>query len=383
MLDKIYKEVSELFEQYGDPKQNPMKYMTTFNGLRFSDYESLYPTYKRGSLKQHLAINPNIMKAIVLEYNGNIKSIIDHINAKKENIDTIFISNNIDNLEDLNLLKESFPNKNILVNFEEELAFIDDAIDSKYMIDYFKSIIDDDLSPLEKVTIAYDIVKSHKYEDTDSLESRNITQMVHNTKIVCTGYISILKKILKDLGFKPYSLILNYKQGEQKIGHERLMMDLEDPKYDIHAAYIFDPTFDSTDPIYVKINEDNAERSNIKQDGFKEVDALSKYNYFLIPFEQYENKFKNSCDEVLIVDNKEFDKDLLHSFLHEDQEDYEDNELFVIDFINLLNVVKKREGYPKEMIPDLIQEALFINKYGFYKKDDIMNNIEINNEQIR
>lgn len=130
----------------------------------------------------------------------------------------ILINNEINNIEHLNKLKETYPDKEIVINWNSELAFIDDVISAIYMIEYYKSVIDDNLSPLEKVTMAYDIVKSHYYKEYSikhTMKSRNITEMVKNDFIVCRGYAKIFNRILKEIGINAGFLELSLKSGDK------------------------------------------------------------------------------------------------------------------------------------------------------------------------
>ena len=98
-----------------------------------------------------------------------------------------------------------------------------------------------DLSPIEQIMFAYDIVKDKEYKTEDENESvhesRDLSLSLLGDKIVCAGYSNILKTILDKLGIKNSVYVLN--------DHQRNIAYVKDDKYEIDGVYYFDATGDS------------------------------------------------------------------------------------------------------------------------------------------
>ena len=121
------------------------------------------------------------------------------------------------------------------------------------------------LSPLEKYIAAYLItIKSGVYKQEDPKDdnslSRGIYEFVANDddkRIVCVGYVNLLKDILYRMGIKDtadWSIYApsegakhNHSTSFLDINHRRLLIHLKDPKYNIDGVYMADPTWDSAD----------------------------------------------------------------------------------------------------------------------------------------
>ena len=92
------------------------------------------------------------------------------------------------------------------------------------------------ISPLEKVAMAYDLVKSFyykEYETKHTMKSRHITQIVNDEYIVCIGFVNIFNRLLSEL--EDFDLSITMK-GESEVGHERSIIILNDKKYSINGV---------------------------------------------------------------------------------------------------------------------------------------------------
>ena len=103
-----------------------------------------------------------------------------------------------------------------------------------------------DLSSLEAVMYAYDVVRSRRYVEEDEEEyagvSRDLTSVLLGDKIVCTGFAHILNSILSRLGFRSTTChVVRMSDGR---GHQRVAVYIEDEKYGIKGVYFLDPTWD-------------------------------------------------------------------------------------------------------------------------------------------
>lgn len=375
MIDDFVNKLTNLFEKYGDPSLNPDKYSSNESELKIYNY--YYSAYVSGILRQAVAIGGAIPR-IRDTYNGDIDDLISKINSTEDlnSKKVIYISNEINDIDHLTKLKETYPDKEIIINWNNELSFIDDVISAVYMINYYKSVIDDNLSPLEKVTMAYDIVKSHYYKESEvkhTMKSRYITQMVNNDYIVCLGYTNIFNRILKEMGINASVLELSQKSGDKVVDHARSFVKLTDEKYNIDGYFIFDPTWDSiSKEHYYQFNDQFARYYKGKKDGYNKADSLVSYVHFLVPLQSYETIFSNSHDEkITLQNNKKLDSKLVHDLLHTNQNNNTEKAISTSSFVNLLYNVKLAEGYKPEDIPKLIQESLYISQYGYYKLDAI------------
>ena len=104
------------------------------------------------------------------------------------------------------------------------------------------------LSPMETIMYVYDQVRNRVYTKETEMEgtdkSRALSQVLFGDRIVCVGYANMLSALLRYIGIDCFSVGLTNKT--YKLGnHERNMIYVKDPKYNIDGAYYFDSTWDS------------------------------------------------------------------------------------------------------------------------------------------
>lgn len=118
-----------------------------------------------------------------------------------------------------------------------------DAID-----DIVKTINKYNLSPLEKIMYAYDLVRDRVYtkesENESNIVSRDLSSVLFGNKIVCAGYVAIFNAVLKNLGINVMDYIIARKDNNKK-GHIRSLVYVNDKKYNVNGIFLFDPTWDS------------------------------------------------------------------------------------------------------------------------------------------
>ncbi len=113
-------------------------------------------------------------------------------------------------------------------------------------------------SPLEKYIACYNIDKRFKEykESNNAEESRRLRLLLNNDYMVCVGYTNLLEILSNRVGFNIYqisvSIDTSYDNGftMEKMpisleGHARVIVNIEDPKYNIHGFYVSDPTWDN------------------------------------------------------------------------------------------------------------------------------------------
>lgn len=157
---------------------------------------------------------------------------------------------------------------------------------------WYRSIIKDyPLSPVEKLAFAYDILKTFKYNETnteDKMESRDPFKIIKTGHIVCSGYTAILKDIFDELDpnvkIGSFGVTCYDENDKTLLGyHSRSIAVVDDDKYGIHGAYALDPTWDS-------YKEEGQEKLG---EGYT---ALDLYRYFMVPFSEYKKVFKHDSD---------------------------------------------------------------------------------------
>ncbi len=132
-----------------------------------------------------------------------------------------------------------------------------------------------ELSPLEQVMLAYDLVRDRIYkaeqENDSSTLSRDITSVLLGDKIVCVGFANIFDKVLSNLGFK--TMMYSIKNvDETKSGHRRNIVYIKDEKYEVEGIYYFDTTWDC------KKSVDDVEYLNSYRFFGKLKEDIEKYN---------------------------------------------------------------------------------------------------------
>ena len=372
MIDYWYKKLWHLFRWYGNPNKWRNQFKVKF-GIDAWDEGSLNVLYviydfHNENAKEYIATHAPIPR-IKLLYDGNIDDLISKINSSPNlsSTEVIYIPNEINNVDHLNKLKDSFPNKNIFVQWSDDTLYIDEVISATYMIDYYKQVINEaDLSPLEKITMAYDIIKSFNYKK--SHKGSQASQLFNSGAFKCRGFIQFFNKLLSEFGItsRDMSVKINHTL------HARCIAQVYDEKYQKNDVFVFDPTFDSISNVnYYNFKEDVAMSSARKKRGYIKGDSLCQYRNFLVPLISYEKTFPDSYNES--ISHNIHNTEELQKYLHTNQSDHEIKALSTEDFIKLIYRVRLAEGYSIDDMPKIIQEALFASGYEYYRLDNIKN----------
>ena len=295
---------------------------------------------------------------------------------KKETSNSIIQYNVSKKMIKLKHLEKEY-NLKIEYNNSYEKITADEFITMRATLDYYKSLIEDkNLSPLEKATFGYDIIKSFVYnevkEDENKSISRNIHSIIESGNIVCVGYASFYAELMKEIGINGYEFGTIVPIDGENIGHARVLLKIDDPKYGIDGTYAFDPTWDSARDFVKVIDKDGNEKirdmNNLEGNDtvVRKYDRLSRYKYFLVPGNEYEEKFVGEKMPKLNEDDYYGADEISKSEMKND------SNLDLISFPKekfeyLVRKIKLCEGYSKESIDELIDEILDIN--GFNKKE--------------
>lgn len=200
-------------------------------------FNSKYDVYVEGSYEDIIDFinnNPNIndRRILLCRNDGYPFKISDNDAIDK-------LVNGINNLNNIYVEAEG-NNKNVpIISFKDTINYIDDIVSNIKKLD---------LSPMEQIMYAYDIVRDRKYKfetkKQDKYESRDLTPVILGDRIVCAGFAEILDKVCKKLGFNSSIQILTPVKKDSHIGHARNVIYIKDDKYDIDGVYFFDATWD-------------------------------------------------------------------------------------------------------------------------------------------
>lgn len=159
--------------------------------------------------------------------------------------------------------KKFFESKLIYSNFSNVKVGNSTLEDLKRENDLLELMISDiknsNYSPFEKYIAVYNIVKKFKeYKENkeNDAESKYVSRILLNDYMVCAGYSLLLEELLYRVGINSYyhsvCVDTSYDEGftmEEKLvekeGHARLIVNINDPKYNIHGFYKADPTWDN------------------------------------------------------------------------------------------------------------------------------------------
>lgn len=273
----------------------------------------------------------------------------------------------------------------ILINIKGEKGYAS-VEEFKYMREYFNVFNEQcnfpSLSPLEKVTLAYDHVKFFMYNpenDRNIIDSRGITRSMLTGNIVCEGYSRIFCQLLAELGINSYLVYINGNEKEKE-GHARVFVKIQDPKYNIDSVYAFDPTWDSDLKMALIEHQDGNVTYESEKD-LKENDTIIerlpssiRYLYFMVPLYEYDKYFKGeSIKEIQKYPtyNKIELSDTLNKILR--YNNFKPREKSVLTYLpDLLSRTKKIEGYNDEEIKSFINHSINLlnqNRFGRLDKN--------------
>ena len=255
---------------------------------------------------------------------------------------------------------------------------------------YYKEVITDyDLSPVERLTFAYDLVKSFSYKESpnEKNESRNPYKIIRSGYIVCAGYTAMLEEIMSNIDDKVSVSdfgVTCYNDDGTYEHHSRAMARIDDDKYNIHGLYIMDPTWDS----YKKNGKDV-----LKED----YNSLDLYRYFLVPISEYNRVFPNdSSVRVFNFKYRDLNNELVNNeFFNKEHNDFEFSQEIIkiygedtskeeilksinspkIEFNTLMEIIKNTrlaEGYNNEQVKEEMEKIKRIYA-RFYPEIDSVN----------
>lgn len=241
---------------------------------------------------------------------------------------------------------------------------------------WYREIINNsNLSPAEKIMFAFDIMKTFSYNESQNSknDSRYPHRIIETGNIVCVGYASMLKQILKNMDnnikIGSFGVSCYDSQGEFLGGHERSLAEVDDDKYDIHGIFALDATWDSVKKEFAEV---------------KKYTALDLYRYFLVAARDYKGIFPNDTvpdifkyDELeegrLLNEYKSAfegfkgmleDSELIKNTTKEKIKKYLEAPRISLDTFNqMLYNVRIAEGYTPEQALKEVEKVDKMNKY--------------------
>jgi len=229
----------------------------------FKSSKQVIITCNKNNLVKALNIAEKIEKNVIID--GRSISLIDY--------EKVLSQYSIEKLE----------NKNIQINYldQSNLVTLKELYHTAVLVDTItKQIQKYNLTLLEQIIYAYDIVKNRKYKECndDKDNSRDLDKIIENEYTVCVGHSNLLIAILENLGINAKPLI------STKTKHQRTAVYIKDEKYKIDGVYVFDPCFDSR----------------------KSKDYINNYNYFGLLLNESEVDSPSDTNEINNISYKEF-----------------------------------------------------------------------------
>lgn len=226
-------------------------YNNTYNFLTetFTNEKSNGDTYR---------VNNNTVLEIINNYDyisfiGELPIISEYI--KKNNLQekNIYISYGLDfsqkTYDDVIKYLGDVPNLYLTICGNMDYVSFKDFEKSLSIFNNYTNFIKSlELSPIEEIMCAYDIVKNKMYSEEEENEanelSRDLCKVLLGDRIVCLGFSRIFNELLEQLGYK--SMVCSYDDIKNSNGgHARNFTYIKDDKYGIDGLYFFDVTWDS------------------------------------------------------------------------------------------------------------------------------------------
>ena len=110
-----------------------------------------------------------------------------------------------------------------------------------------RDIRESSLSVYEKYLAVINIVTHFKpYQENNSrkMEARLTERILFNEYIVCLGYVNLMRDLLELIGVCSYPIEVILEDEKDNEYHARIIVRLDDEKYNIHGLFVADPTWD-------------------------------------------------------------------------------------------------------------------------------------------
>lgn len=261
---------------------------------------------------------------------GKISNMLKTIDSLKDKYTVIVRFNKVNEAELTNILNLS--NTNVKIIIDNYTYSLDEfKLLNKKLNNLIKDIELND-SPYEKYSKIYDIVRKYKeYKIIDQSNVKSIREAINNKSrsdnlkyilenkyMDCRGFSNLLQTLLNKCGIESYTFGFNVTLPNGiHGGHDRVMINLDDDKYNIHGIFISDPTWDSE-------SKDN------------------ELKYSLLPFSSMQDPMYEECKEYLLFSART-DDELIHNLtlLKNNPKLYQD---MTKEIITLVNRIDRKES---------------------------------------
>ncbi len=242
---------------------------TKINITGFSTNNPLYNNMEANDIENNYYQN---CKKIVNRLNDLGKTNMVRVSVGRRNkFNEIVLADKISNTIDL-IISNDYNDYSYKAYIEEE----------EKLNKFVNNIKHSNLSPFEKYLKVYDIVKNfkpYKENEADKNESRYLRYILDNEYMVCVGYSNLLINLLDKVGISAleYSVGVDssynagYTKEDKSVnreGHARVLLNMDDDKYNIHGIYIADPTWDND------VKRDNYNYALVTHDSMQESKEL-------------------------------------------------------------------------------------------------------------
>lgn len=280
----ILKMLKDMIDEYSNDPLMIEYYTQHINNIMNSDFNIIDNC-------ESILILPNELVPSYIENNSFFQN-------KKIYLNEIYSANRTS----LNKVKDLFGyNKNIYVKVKGNYNYIS-ILDYEKTVNEIEKISSKiekyDLSPLEQLIFAYDLVRDRVYVresvDEDFTKSRDLTSVLLGDKIVCVGYANILDKVLLNIGFN--SMMYHIFNNKNEYGHMRNIVHLVDEKYGIDGAFFLDTTRDR------KKNYDDLSFLNSYEFFCRTMNDMDYYDqnkFYSLTFFGYDQKFIRNAQIII------------------------------------------------------------------------------------
>lgn len=203
--------------------------------------------------------------------------------------------------EDLNRITSALKNyTNVLLTVDgnqEEITLQQYKNTVEEMEKFLSKIKKYELSPLEQMMYAYDLVRDRVYTEENQEESysasRDLTATLLGDKIVCVGYANIFEKILQNLRIQTTMCSM---VSKNQTGHRRNAVYVKDTKYHVEGVFFCDPTWDSR-----KDKNDNSYLDSYKFfcKNIEEMRIHESNKYTNVTFSEYDKDFTKEIKSMV------------------------------------------------------------------------------------
>lgn len=378
-LDKA-KEYLDTFKSFEDFEKN---YLDVYNPENSKFLTFLFKSIKDKpdvwQITKYYISTDTLRLDIKLSQDCTIDDIINYCKDSDLSLyKRIFIKLENKNYDGLDRLKDLGLDVYIKTPGEKGICTIEDF---QHMREFFNSFKEQynysNLSTLEKVTLAYDHVKFFLYNmetSNDITDSRSMAKSMRTGNIICEAYSRIFCQLMAELGVSSYLVFIKENEND-KYGHARVIVKIDDSKYDVKGVFVFDPTWDSEMNMSLVRHSDGTQSyeslKNIQPDDdvIETMPSSIRYLYFLIPLFEYDKYFHgeeiDKIQKFPTYNEVELTDELKGVLSYNDLKPRDKSILNILPA--LLTKTKQLEGYSEEDTNRFIENALNIvnqNRFG-------------------